>query len=180
MTRDQIDAALHEDPPLADAAPLQLLRQCQAARRVIPEQIVGDEDVVADRAKSSADRLDRSLAERSREQLPDRAERAAERAAARGLDQPGRAMGETGVLLAPAIDVPAGGLRHVVEREHVAVAAVRTTTPRRRGYTSPEPRPRRGPDRAPRPAAAPPARRRRADRVDVGVERKASGYAAAE
>ena len=47
MPRDQIDAALHQDPLLADAAAPQLQGERQAARRVIPEQIVGDEDVVA-------------------------------------------------------------------------------------------------------------------------------------
>ena len=113
----EIDAALHQDPRLADAAAPELVRQREAARRMMPEQIVGDEDVVADRAKSLADGVDRSLAHRSRVQLPDRAERAAERTAARRFDQPGRTMRETGVLPAPAIDVVSGRQRHVVERE---------------------------------------------------------------
>ena len=77
------------------------LRQLQAARRVVPEQIVGHEDVIADRREVAADRVDRSLAHGARVQLPDRAERAAERTAARGLDQPRRAMRQARVLPAP-------------------------------------------------------------------------------
>ena len=48
MPADQIGAALHEDPLLADAAAPQLARQFQTARRMVPEEIVGDEDVFAD------------------------------------------------------------------------------------------------------------------------------------
>ncbi len=46
IARDQIDTALYENPPFPDAAAAQLLREREAARRVVPEQIVGDEDVV--------------------------------------------------------------------------------------------------------------------------------------
>src|SRR5207253_4246366 len=91
-------AALHEDPQLADAAAPQFARQLQAARRMVPEQIVGDEDVIAHRREVAADRVDRSLAHGALMQLPDRAERAAEGTAARRLDEPRRTMGETRVL----------------------------------------------------------------------------------
>ena len=56
VARHGIDAALHENPLLADAAPPQLLRQLETARRVIPEEIVRDEDVIADRRHVAADR----------------------------------------------------------------------------------------------------------------------------
>jgi hypothetical protein len=48
MRGDQIRAALHEDPLLADSAAPQLVRKRQTARGVMPEEIVGDEDVIAD------------------------------------------------------------------------------------------------------------------------------------
>ena len=106
MTRDQVDATLHEDPALADAAPFQFLGEGEAARRVMPEQIVGDEDVVADGREVIRDRGDRALAYGAGMQLPDGTERTAERTAARGFDQPDRAVRETRILPAPAIDKP--------------------------------------------------------------------------
>ena len=67
MARDEIDAALHQHPALADAAPAQLLRQRQTPRRVMPEQIVGDEDVVAaaDAKSWHTDSIDRSRTARA-------------------------------------------------------------------------------------------------------------------
>ena len=65
MTRNEIDATLHQDPALADAAPFQFLGEREAARRVIPEQIIRNEDVVADRLEVIRDRLDRPLANRA-------------------------------------------------------------------------------------------------------------------
>ena len=117
VARHQIDTALHQNPPLADAAPPKLLRQLQAARRMVPEQIVGDEHMVADRREVAADRVDRPLAHRPGVQLPDRAERAAERAAARGLDEPRGTMRQAGVLPPPRRHVMARRQRHLVERQ---------------------------------------------------------------
>ena len=138
MARHQVDAALHENPLLADAAPPQLARQLEAARRVMPEQIVGDEDVVADRREVAADRVDRSLAHRARVQLPDRAERAAERAAARRLDRatPAGAPGtRTGGATAPRDGAPAAAPRRAPSVpvsppvRHVAALAVGSASP---------------------------------------------------
>ena len=108
----------------------ELVRQREAARRVMPEQIVGDEDVVADRREVAADRVDRSLADRARVQLPDRAERAAERAASRGLDQTrpdGARDRRTDAATARRDDAPAAAPRRATS---VPVSpAVRTTPP---------------------------------------------------
>ena len=117
VARDQIDTALHEDPPLPDAAAAQLLREREAARRVVPEQIVGDEDVVPRRGEVLAHRFDRTLSNRTRVQLPDRTERAAERTSARGLDQPRGPMGEARVLTPPRRDEMARRQRNLVELE---------------------------------------------------------------
>ncbi len=62
MTRNEIDAALHQDPALANAAALQFLSQREAARRVIPEQIIRNEDIVAHRREVICNRFDRPLA----------------------------------------------------------------------------------------------------------------------
>ena len=69
---------------------------------MVPEQIVGDEDVVADRREVLADRRRSTARGRRGVQLPDRAERTAERTAARRLDQPRRPVREARVLPAPA------------------------------------------------------------------------------
>ena len=65
--------------------------ELEAARRLIPEQIVGDEHVRAGRREVVADALDRAQPDGAVVHRPDRTERAAERAAARRLDQPHRA-----------------------------------------------------------------------------------------
>ena len=117
MASDKIHAALHEDPLLADAAAAQLARQLQAARGVVPEQVVGDEDVVPDGREIVADRIDRPFAHRAIVQLPDRAERAAEGTAARGLHEPHRPVRETRVLPSPWPHEIACGHRHLVEAQ---------------------------------------------------------------
>ena len=111
------DAALHQDPLLADAAAPQLARQLEAARRVVPEQIVGDEHVIADRREVAAHGVDRPLADGARVDLPDRAEGAAERAAARRLDELGRAVREARILAPPRLHVMPRRQRHLVERQ---------------------------------------------------------------
>ena len=58
MARHKIDAALNEHPPLFDPAAPQLGSELQAARGMMPEQIVGHEHFVPDRRKITADRFD--------------------------------------------------------------------------------------------------------------------------
>jgi hypothetical protein len=58
MPRDQIDAALHQDPLLADAPAPQLQGERAAPGGVVPEQIVGHEDLVAAACKIPADGVD--------------------------------------------------------------------------------------------------------------------------
>jgi hypothetical protein len=84
---------------------------------MMPEQIVGHEDVVSDRRQIPADRIDRALPHGARVQLPDRTERTAERTSARGFDQPHRTMGQARILTAPRAHVLPGGQRHAVERQ---------------------------------------------------------------
>ena len=99
---------------------------------MVPEQIVGDEDVIADRREVPADRVDRPLADGARVELPDRAERAAERTAARGLDEPRRTMRQAGVLSRATIrrdDAPAAAPRRAPACR--VRPAVRTTPPSR-------------------------------------------------
>ena len=55
MTRDEIDPALDQDPPLADLSASQLQGEGAASRRVVPEEIVCDEDLVAAAGKVPAD-----------------------------------------------------------------------------------------------------------------------------
>ena len=64
MSGHEIDPRLHEDPILPDSACEQRFSQRPAARRVMPEEIVGDEDLAARRFEIPADALDRSLAHR--------------------------------------------------------------------------------------------------------------------
>ena len=126
LPRHRVDAALHEHPLLAQAAPDQLRRQRLAARAVVPEQIVGDEDVIADGRRVAADGLDAALAELAVVHLPDGTERAPERTAARRLDEERRPVREAGVLAAPALDMAAGRDGHDVERDARPGIAVRT------------------------------------------------------
>ena len=138
MPGDEIDAALHEDPVLADRPAPELVRQREAPRRMMPEEIVGDEDVIADRREVAADRVDRPLAHRAGVQLPDRAERAAERAASRRFDQPDRTMREARVLPAPRGHVLSRRQRHVVQRERRrSRRRVRMSPPSPSGSASP-------------------------------------------
>src|SRR5207249_8140183 len=60
MRGREVGARLHEHPSLADATPLQLGRELQAARRLIPEKIVGDEDVRSGGREVVADAVDGS------------------------------------------------------------------------------------------------------------------------
>ncbi len=117
IPRHEVDPALDENPLLADAAPDQFLGQGLAAGRVMPEQIVGDEDVVADRLEILDDGLDRALAHGARMELPDGTERATERAPPGRLDQPDRPMRETRVVLTPGVDMATRGQRHGVQRK---------------------------------------------------------------
>ena len=68
VPRDEIDAALDQHPLLPDAAAPQLVGQREAARRVMPEQIVGDEHVIArpTRSPRQTRSIDRSRTERDR------------------------------------------------------------------------------------------------------------------
>ncbi len=125
MPRHRIHPALHEHPRFPDPACAQRARQFQASRRVVPEEIVGHEHVAANGGQVIADRTDRPLADGPRVKLPDRAERATERTAARGFDQPRRPMREARVLATPGCDVMAGGMRHQVELEGIASIARR-------------------------------------------------------
>ena len=180
MPRHQIGAALHEDPLLPDAAAPQLARQLEAARRMVPEQIVGDEHVIADRREVAADGVDRPLADGARVQLPDRAERAAERAAARRLDQLGRPMRQARVLRPPRLDVMPRRQRHVVERQR-ADFALRSAPRRRRRRAAPGPA--RWPSGCPRAMRAQSAGSARSPSSSTtavtAATRNGSGYAAA-
>ncbi len=98
-------------------------RQLEAALRVIPEEVVGDEDAVADRREVVDHGADRALAKRAPVELPDRAEAAAERAAARGLDQPDRLEEEAVVAVPVALDEVARRERHRVQSRAVRRAA---------------------------------------------------------
>ena len=117
LSGHRVDAALHEHPLLAQAAPDQLGRQRLAARAMVPEQVVGDEDVIADGRRVAADGLDAALAELAVVHLPDGTERAPERTAARRFDEERRPVREAGVLPAPALDMAAGRDGHHVERD---------------------------------------------------------------
>ena len=116
---------------------------------MVPEEVVGDEDGVADRREVVHDGADRALAERAAVELPHRAEAAAERAAARRLDEPD-GLEEQAV-------VPVRGR---ARRDRAPAAA------RRRGPSGPSSGARRDPAVAASAAAAPgtsvqrPARRR--------------------
>src|SRR5689334_5518487 len=83
MFRDEVSAALHEQPALANSALPKRMRELKAARRLIPEQIVCHEDIRARRLEIVADTLNRAHPYAAVEQLPDGAERAAERTSAR-------------------------------------------------------------------------------------------------
>ena len=115
VTGHEIDAALRENPLLPDAAAFEFGGQREAASGVIPEEIVGDKDVVAHAGEVVGDRTDRSLANRAVMQLPNRAEGAAERTAASRFDQPDRPMREAGVFPSVMIDQAARRQRHFVE-----------------------------------------------------------------
>ena len=162
MAGDEIDAALHEHPPFADApAP----SSCASARLRdgwCQNRSSATKMSIADGGEVAADRVDRPLAHRAGVQLPDRAERAAERAAPRRLDQPDRTMREARVLPAPRGHVPSRRQRHVVQREgrrsRLACGCLR---PRRQAARAPAPSSAAACVRAPRTVAASRARRRR-------------------
>src|SRR5258706_1138940 len=89
---------------------------------MMPEQIVGHEDVVADRGHVLAHGFDRSFPYCTRVQLPDGTEGTPERTPSRGFDEPGRAMRKAGVLTPPGIDMMAGRQRDRIENEGAGVA----------------------------------------------------------
>src|SRR6185437_12575197 len=49
MGSDGVGAALYQDPPLSDSAPFERRGELQASLRLIPEEVVRDEDGGADR-----------------------------------------------------------------------------------------------------------------------------------
>ena len=79
-------------------------RELEAPRGMVPEEVVGDEDGVADRREVVHHGADRALAEGAVVELPHRAEVAAEGAAARGLDEPHGLEEEAVVAVAVALD----------------------------------------------------------------------------
>ena len=103
MPADEVRSSLHEDPALPGAARLQRARELAAPLGMVPEEIVGDEDAVADGREVVQHRADRPLTERAIVELPHRTEVAAERASARRLDQPDGLEEETVVAIPVAI-----------------------------------------------------------------------------
>src|SRR6185369_12007279 len=87
MLRDQVGARLQQEPLLPDPPAVQRARQLLAVRLRMAEEVVGEEDVAADGGEVVDDAGDVAAAEAAVDVLPDRAERAAVRAAARRLDQ---------------------------------------------------------------------------------------------
>jgi len=100
----------------------QLVRQLQAARWLVPEQIVRHEPLVANRRHVLTDGVDGPQANGARVQLPDGAKGTSEWTSPRRLDEPRGAVGEARILLAPAIHMMAGRKRHVVKPERAGVA----------------------------------------------------------
>ena len=84
---------------------------------MMPEEIVCHEHVIADGRKVRHHMADAALPHVALVQLPDGAERAAERAAASRFDEPRRAVREARVLAATGGEVVPGGQRHLVELE---------------------------------------------------------------
>ena len=147
VAADEVRARLDEDPALPDAALLQSLRELEAPLRMVPEEIVGDEDAVADRREVVDDGADRPLAEGAPVELPDRAEAAAEGAAARRLDEPDGLEEQAVVAVAVALDEVARRQRDAVEagalRERAASRPSRRASRRRSAGTSESGRPER-------------------------------------
>src|SRR5688572_12538480 len=121
MARDKIDAALDENPAFLDSTASQRGSELQAARRMVPKQIVSNEYLVANRFEIAAHGFDGALTHGPRVQLPDRAEGTPERTTTRGFDQPHRTMGKAGVLFPPSVHMMTGRHRHVIERERPAL-----------------------------------------------------------
>jgi hypothetical protein len=117
MHRHQIGPALHEQPAFSNAAPLQLGRELEAASRLIPEQIVGDEHVRAGRLEIVAHAVDRAKPDAAVVDRPDGTKRTTKRAAAPGLDQPHRPQQQARIPAPPCVDVPALRHGHVIQRE---------------------------------------------------------------
>src|SRR5688572_30819678 len=122
MARDEIDTALNENPPFPDPTALQLGRELQTPRRMMPEQIVGDEDLIANAREITAHHIDGALAHRARVQLPDRTERTSKRTSTSRLEQPNGPMCKAGILFPPSIYMMARRHRHVVEHEGAALS----------------------------------------------------------
>lgn len=117
MGRDEVRPALDEQPPLADSSTLQRDGELEAAGRVVPEQIVGDEHMWTSALEILADAADRSEAHRALMKRPDRTERAAERASACRLDEPHWSKQQAGVPASPVVDVPPKREGHIIQAE---------------------------------------------------------------
>ena len=126
LPADEVRARLDEDPALPHAPGLQRARELAAALGVVPEEVVGDEEGVARLLEVVDDGADGALAERPAVELPDRAEAAAERAAARGLDQPDGLEEQAVVAVAVPLHEVAGGQRDLVEPGPLSSGRVET------------------------------------------------------
>ena len=111
MTRDQVDPRLHQHPVLANPSSPERLGEGAAARRVMPEEVISDEDLITGVGKVLGHRVDRALPDRSIHQLPNRTERATERTATRGFNQVSGTVVQAGIPAPPAGDEMPGRLR---------------------------------------------------------------------
>ena len=182
MPRDEIDAALDQNPLLADAAAAQLERQRQAARRVIPEQIVGDEDVVADSSRSPG-RPTRSSARAPSARAAARSSRTSSGTGSRAPSRPatsadGRGR-RTGGASASTRCRAGSGTSSSSKRAGRSPPVRMIAAARHRAAPGRARRSAARPVRAPRRSPAARARRRRARRRRRPRERNGSGYAAA-
>src|SRR6266540_3341494 len=84
---------------------------------MLPEEIVGDENLIARRPEVVANAFDRSLANGSIEELPDRAEGAAKRTSSGRFDQVRRAMMKAPVAAPPRRDEMPRRPRNIVEHK---------------------------------------------------------------
>src|SRR6266550_4666795 len=79
VPRDQIHAALDENPALANASAGEFPGELETARGMVPKEIVRDEYVVADFGDVPANRVNRTFPYCARVELPDRTERTSKR-----------------------------------------------------------------------------------------------------
>ena len=137
------------------------LRELAAALRVVPEEVVRDEDASPTDGEVVDDGADRALAERAAVELPDGTEVAAERAAARGLDEPDGLEEKAVVAVAVALHQVARRNRHGVERRAIFQGRAWRSSRRARGRAGRGPRSAAARQRGRRPSPARPLRRRR-------------------